>query len=69
MEARGLSTAALSAACGQAFSTRTIFRWKAGEAVPGAEALPLLGSALGVTIDWLVGASESGGPSLDPSQE
>ena len=41
---------------GVAVTQRTIFRWKAGDTVPGIEALPAIASALAVSTDWLLGA-------------
>lgn len=37
-------------------SERTIFRWRAGDAVPGVEALPAIASCLATSADWLLGA-------------
>lgn len=64
MDAARLSVPALVERCDGAFSVRTIFRWRAGQAVPGAEALPILTRALAVSTDWLLGATEAGGPAL-----
>lgn len=53
MSERRLSVPALAEAA--PFSERTLARWRAGQSVPGAEALPLLSHALDVPIGWLVG--------------
>lgn len=55
MENQELTVPALSAACGGAFSVRTIFRWRGGQSAPGIEALPTLARALSTSCDWLLG--------------
>lgn len=65
MQARGLTTHELARRTGGAFSTRTVFRWRAGDTAPGIEALPILTEQLDVTADWLIGASQLGGPSTN----
>lgn len=55
-----LSVRGLSNSVNGAFATRTIFRWRSGESSPGAGALPILATALGVTTDWLLGSGEGG---------
>lgn len=59
MDREGLSPRRLSDLCGGAFQPRSIFRWKAGDSVPGAEAVPLLCAALKVDADWLLGMSSA----------
>lgn len=57
IEASGLSMREVSVACGEAFTPRTLFRWTAGDAAPGVEAVPILCAALNVTADWLTGTA------------
>jgi transcriptional regulator with XRE-family HTH domain len=55
MEELEVTVPALAALCGEAFSVRTIFRWRSGQSAPGIEALPLLARALDTSCDWLLG--------------
>jgi transcriptional regulator with XRE-family HTH domain len=55
MGARHLTVPELAETLGYAVSERTIFRWRAGAAAPGAEALPLLARALHTTPNDLLG--------------
>lgn len=57
MRTRNLSAARLADELG-VVSERTIWRWRAGLAVPGAEALVPLSRALGTTPNHLVGFKE-----------
>ena len=60
--ASGMTTQQLARECDNAFTPRTIFRWKAGVTVPGIEALPILADALGVSADWLLGITDNATP-------
>jgi transcriptional regulator with XRE-family HTH domain len=51
---KGLSPEQLSIKLGKAVTSRTIWRWLAGESEPAIGALRLLAPVLGVTSDWLL---------------
>jgi transcriptional regulator with XRE-family HTH domain len=55
MAERHLTVDDLHNALGGAVSVRTLWRWRSGAAVPGAEALPLLARALHTTPNELLG--------------